>query len=174
MNTMEITKIVGGLCGSLLVLLLIQTGADAIMGGGEGHGDEHEFADVIEVAEEGGEAAEEAPAEEIDFAALYASADAAAGEGLFRACAACHKLEDGANAVGPHLFGVVGRDVAAVGGYAYSDALTGVEGAWEPEQLQAFLAAPGDYAPGTKMAYRGMADATDRANLIAYLESIGG
>lgn len=172
MNTMEITKIVGGLCGSLLVFLLIQTGADAIMGGGEGHGGEHEFAYAIEVADEGGQAAEEAPAEQVDFATVFASADAAAGERLFRACAACHKLEQGANAVGPYLYGVVGRDIASADGFAYSDALAGIDGVWDPDHLQSFLASPSDYAPGTKMAYRGMADITDRANLIAYLDSI--
>lgn len=173
MDTMEITKIVGGVCGSLLVFLLIQTGANALIGTGEeGHGEEHHFAYNIEVEEAGGEAEEEEEA--VPFADVFASADAASGERLFRACASCHKLEDGANAVGPHLFNVVDRDIAAVGGYSYSDALAGLDGAWTPDHLNEFLLAPADYAPGTKMSYRGMADVEDRANLIAYLQSIGG
>lgn len=173
MDTMEITKIVGGVCGSLLAFLLIQTAADGLIVGGEGgHGDEHHFAYNIEVEEAGG-ATEEA-VEEVPFAEVFASADATAGERLFRACASCHKLEDGANAVGPHLFGVVDRDIASVGGYSYSDALTGLDGAWTPEHMNDFLTSPSDYAPGTKMSYRGMGDAEDRANLIAYLQSIGG
>ncbi|NNU81488.1 cytochrome c family protein [Halovulum dunhuangense] len=173
MNTMEITKIVGGLCGSLLVFLLIKTGAESIIHSG-GHGEEHANAYVIEVAEAEPAEATDEPVEEVDFASLYAEADAGAGERLFRACAACHRLEDGANAVGPHLYNVVGRDIGAVGDYAYSDAMAGHGDAWTPENLNAFLLAPSDYVPGTKMAYRGMADIEDRANLIAYLESVGG
>ena len=170
---MEITKIVGALCGSLLVLLLIQTGAHAIIGTGGGHGDLHENAFVSEG--EGVEPAEEAvEVAEVPFAEVYAAADAGAGERLFRACSACHKLEDGANGVGPHLHNIVGRVKAEVDGFAYSEALGGMEGDWSAENLSAFLLNPTDYVPGTKMSYRGMADVEDRAILIAYLESVGG
>lgn len=168
MNTMEITKIVGALCGSLLILLLLQTGAHAIIGNGPqvGHYD-HENAYVIEV--EGAE--EEAVIEvaEVPFADLYAVADAAAGERLYRACASCHKLEAGANAVGPYLHNVVGRDIGAAEGYSYSEAMAGVGDVWSPENLSAFLEAPATWLPGTKMSYRGMREGADRANLIAYL-----
>ena len=175
MNTMEITKIVGGLCSTLLVFLLVKTGADAIIHGAEGgHGDEHHNAYVIEVEDAGTEVAEEEPAEEVDIATLMAEADAASGEKVFRACSACHKLEVGANAVGPHLAGIVGRNVGSADGYAYSEALAGMDEIWSYENLSAFLAAPSDWAPGTKMSYRGLKDAEDRADLIAYLETIGG
>lgn len=174
MDSFEITKIVGAVCGSLLVLLTIQTGAHAIIGDTAegGHGDEHHNAYVIEVAEAESGGAEEEAAPEVDFSEVYAAADAAAGESLFRACGSCHKLEDGANAVGPYLYGVVGRDIASVDGFAYSDALTSLEGDWTPEELSHFLENPSGYADGTKMAYRGMGDVEDRANLIAYLESV--
>lgn len=176
MNTMEITKIVGALCGSLLVLLLIQTGAGAILGTGEGgHDDHHENAYVIEVEE--AESTEEAVevAEEEPFEAVFASADAAVGEQLFkRACSSCHKLEDGANAAGPHLYDIVNRDKGGVDGFAYSEVLASMDGDWTPENLSAFLKNPTDYAPDTKMSYRGMKDVEDRADLIAYLDTIGG
>ncbi|WP_284154856.1 c-type cytochrome [Algicella marina] len=169
---MEITKIVGGVCGSLLVLLLLKMGAEALIHGGEGgHGEEHHNAYVIEVPE-GDSEAEVAEEETVDMAALVAEADPASGEGLFRACAACHKLEDGANGVGPYLYGVVGRDIASAAGYTYSDSLGGIEGDWTPDQLGHFLADPKGFASGTKMAYRGMRDAEDRAALIAYLDSL--
>lgn len=168
---MEITKIVGGLCGALLIMLLLQTGASSIFHDGHGHGDHHENAYIIEVEEEGGEV-EEVEVVEVDFASLMAVADASAGERLYRACAACHKLEAGANAVGPYLHGVVDRDIGSVDGYAYSAALGEKEGAWTAENLSGFIAAPSDWAPGTKMAYRGMKDPEDRANLIAYIDSI--
>ncbi len=175
MDSFEITKIVGAVCGSLLVLLTINTAAHSIIGSPAegGHGDEHGNAYVIEVAEAETGGAEEEAEPEIDFSEVYASADAAEGEGLFRACGSCHKLEDGANAVGPHLYDLVGRDIAAVDGFAYSDALASLEGAWTPEELSAFLENPAGYAAGTKMSYRGMADVEDRANLIAYLDTIG-
>ncbi|MEM8869497.1 MAG: cytochrome c family protein [Pseudomonadota bacterium] len=171
---MELTKIFGALCGSLLALLLIQTGASAIIGTGEGgHYGDHENAYVIEV--ESDEPEEEATeVAEVSFTDVYASADAGAGERLYRACAACHKLEDGANGVGPHLHNIVGRTKGVVDGFAYSDALGGMEGDWSPENLSAFLLKPADYVPGTKMSYNGMRDVEDRANLIAYLESLGG
>ena len=174
MDSFEITKIVGAVCGSLLVFMTINTAAHSIIGVGAeaGHGDEHHNAYVIEVAEEDSGAPEEEAEPEVDFAEVFAAADASAGESLFRACGSCHRLEDGANAVGPHLYDVVGRDIAAVDGFAYSDALTSLEGQWTPEELSHFIENPSGYADGTKMAYRGMADVEDRANLIAYLESV--
>jgi len=174
MDSFEFTKIVGAVCGSLLIMLLVKTGADAIVNPshhGGGHGDEHHNAYVIEVADDASAVPEEA-APEVPFAEVYAAADASAGEGLFRACRACHKLEDGANGTGPYLLGVVGRDIGSAGGFTYSDALTGLGDVWSPENLSAFLEGPKAWAPGTKMVYNGMGDVEDRANLIAYLESL--
>ncbi len=105
---------------------------------------------------------------EVPFEEVYVNASAEAGEGLWRQCASCHRL-DGASATGPYLNGVVDREKHQVEGYAYSDGLLATEGAWTPENISAFIENPKEYAPGTKMAYRGMADVEDRANLIAYL-----
>lgn len=165
MNTMEVTKYVGAFCGSLLVFLLISTLASSIF-----DRTSHEVVAFSIADPEGGGGTEEAPAEAVDIAAVMASADADAGAGVFRKCAACHKV-DGADGVGPHLNGVVGRDIASVEGFAYSDALTGLEGAWEPEQLYAFIQNPKGFAPGTKMAFAGLPKSEDRANVIAYLAS---
>lgn len=172
MNTMNITKFVAAICGSLLVFMLVQTGARAIFGMGEegGHEGEEVVGYEIAVAEPGG--GEEAAAEEtVDVAALMASADAAAGEGVFRRCAACHKL-DGSNGVGPHLDGVVERDIGSVADFSYSPALTGLEGNWTPEALFHFIHDPEAYAPGTAMSFAGLPDNEDLANLIAYLETV--
>jgi cytochrome c len=92
---------------------------------------------------------------------------------VFGKCKACHKI-DGTNGVGPHLDGVVGRDIASVEGFAYSDALSGLEGTWTPETMEAFLANPKGYAPGTKMTFAGLPKVADRANVIAYLAANGG
>ena len=116
----------------------------------------------------GGEAAAEA-----EIAVLLASADAAAGEKLAKKCAACHTFEDGgADKIGPHLWGVLGREVGSVPGFAYSDALAGLGGSWDYERLSDFLTSPKGYAPGTKMTFAGVKSGEDRANLIMYLRSL--
>lgn len=174
-DTMTLTKTGGALCGSLLILLLGNWAAEGLYHTGpSGHGAEGEIAQAyaIEVADAGG-GAEEAVEEGPPFAEVYAAADAGAGERVFGKCRSCHKL-DGANGVGPHLDGVVDRDIAGVDGFAYSDALAGLEGTWTPEHMEAFLASPKGYAPGTKMSFAGLPKVEDRANVIAYLASLGG
>src|SRR6056297_2839620 len=122
-------------------------------------------------------ATEEAPSEESagesEFAAMVAAADVGNGERLYRRCQACHKLEDGANGVGPHLYGVVGRDIAGVDGFNYSDALKGLDGAWTLDQLSAWIKNPREFAPGNRMGFAGLKDEQDRADLMAYLQTIG-
>lgn len=168
-DTMTMTKVTGALCGSLLVFLLGGWAAEALYtteAAGHGEEGEHQQAYVIDTGatEEAG-AAEEGP----DFATLYASADAAAGEKVFAKCKACHKL-DGSNGTGPHLDGVVDRAKASVAGFGYSDVLISMASeSWTPENLDHFLVSPKAYAPGTKMSFAGLPKAEDRANVIAYL-----
>lgn len=173
-DTMTLTKIVGGFCGAFLVFLLGGFFAELIYHGGDaGHGDDHAQAYTIDVPEESA-GGDEAAAEEVPIAELLASADVAAGETLFRRqCGTCHNL-DGSNATGPYLNGVVGRAVASVDGYSYSGALAEQADQWSAEHLSAFIAAPRDWAPGTKMSYRGLSDGQERANIIAYLETTSG
>lgn len=168
LDTMTFTKIVGSLCGALLIYLLGKWGAETLYHVG---GDYDEVAAyVIEVEEEVGTAA---VVEEVDFETLLASADIDKGERVFRSCRACHKLEAGENAAGPYLYGIVGRAVASADGFAYSGALSEVVDVWTPDHLNGFLENPRGYAPGTSMGFAGVNKAEDRANLIAYLETIG-
>lgn len=169
-DTMTLTKAVAALCGALLFFLLVGWGGEIVLGSGHGGHGEEQQAYRIDTGE--GEATEEAATEEVPFAELLAAADAGKGEGVFRQCQACHKV-DGTDGTGPHLNGVVDRDIAGVAGYAYSDALVGLEGTWTPEELSAFLANPKEYAPGTKMNIA-VRKVEDRANLIAYLAGTGG
>lgn len=171
LDTMTATKIVGGFCSMLLIFLLGGWAAETLYHHDDHGYGEHTQAYTIDTGAE--EVAEEDAAPEVPFAEVFAVADAGAGERLWRPCAACHKVEDGANGVGPHLFGVVGRDKGSVDGYAYSEALASAEGDWTPENLSAFLLNPKEYTPGTKMNYNGMRDIEDRANLIAWLETQG-
>jgi cytochrome c len=173
-DTMTLTKVTGSLCGTLLVFLLGNWAAEALyhVGGGS-HGDDHHQAYVIDTGD-GDASAEEEEVVEIVFADVLAAADAGKGEKLFKACKACHKIEDGKNGTGPHLYGVVGRAVGGVDGFGYSGKLVAVAETWGPEELNAFLENPKGYAPGTKMSYKGMKKIEDRANLIAWLDSLDG
>ncbi|WP_372886081.1 cytochrome c family protein [Shimia sp.] len=172
-DTMTMTKTLGALCGALLILLLGKWVADSLYHVGGGHGDQAQ-AYVIEVEGAEGEGEAEAAEEGPSLEELLADADVDKGAKAFSKCKACHKLEDGANATGPHLFAVVGRSVGSVDGYGYSGKLVAVAETWTPENLDAFLTNPKGFAPGTKMSFSGFKKAADRANLIAYLQTIGG
>ena len=170
-DTMTMTKVLGGACGSLLVFMLGGWAAESIYGSGHGgHGDEHAYGYAITVEDSGAAEVEEGPS----FDVLLASADPAAGERVFRKCAACHSLDEGVNGTGPSLYGVVGRAAGAMEGYAYSGALVQVVDNWTPDHLNLFIEKPKSYTPGTAMNFSGIGKATDRANLVAYLQSIGG
>ena len=127
-----------------------------------------EEAPAEEVAEG---AAEEAPAAD-DLAAIAAAGDARAGARVWRQCSACHVADQEQNRVGPHLVGIIGREKAAVDGFNYSDALTGLGGAWTAATMDAWLTDPAEYAPGNRMSFRGLSDAEDRANVLAYLADL--
>lgn len=103
----------------------------------------------------------------------YASftTDVAKGEKVFALCRSCHVLDEGVNRVGPSLHKVVGRKSGSVPGFAYSEANKNSGVTWTPEVLFEYLEDPKAFMPGTKMAFPGIKDAQDRANLVAYLES---
>ncbi len=103
--------------------------------------------------------------------ALIAVADAAKGEKIAKACAACHTFTKGGPAgVGPNLWGVVGGPKDHMAGYAYSGALLEVGGkTWTYGELNKFLYKPKGYAKNTKMSYAGLKKAEDRAALLAWL-----
>lgn len=168
-DTMTMTKVLGAVCGSLLVFLLGSWAASALYNiTPASHGDEP-AAQAYSI-DTGASEASDAPAEEgPSFDELYAAADVAAGEKVFAKCKACHKI-DGSNGTGPHLDGVVNRNEGSVGGFAYSAAMAGrADQVWTPENLDHFLASPKGYVPGTKMSFAGLPKAKDRADVIAYL-----
>ncbi|WP_299671838.1 c-type cytochrome [uncultured Roseobacter sp.] len=97
------------------------------------------------------------------------------GEKVFRKCAACHAVGEGAkNKVGPQLNGIMGRTMGSVDGFSYSDGFVEANAAgkvWTPEEMAAFLAKPKTYMKGTKMAFAGLRKDEDLAAITAYLQS---
>lgn len=168
MDGFELNKIFGALVGAFAVFLAIEIVSDAVFGGGGHHHEEKlAFAVAIEGAETAG-AAEEVKDPPIET--LLASADVAKGERVFKKCAACHVAEKGgANKVGPQLYGIVGRQIAGLGDFKYSGALSGKEGVWDWTALDGFLKAPRKWAEGTSMGFKGLKKPQERADIIAWL-----
>jgi cytochrome c len=98
-----------------------------------------------------------------------ADGDAVRGEARFQDCAACHRLEAGTNNVGPSLHGIFTRKAGEVADFRYSPAIKRSGIVWTPEVLDKFITDPQALVPGNRMPYAGMANASDRADLIAYL-----
>lgn len=96
--------------------------------------------------------------------------DAARGKTVFARCAACHDLNTGAIRMGPSLKGIVGRKAGSFDNFTYSGSMKGKGVTWNAETLDAFLAGPMKYIPGTRMAFPGLSNAQDRADVIAYLK----
>jgi len=171
-NTMTLVKVVGGIGAPLLIFLFGNWAATALFSTGGGHGEDQAMAYTISVEDDATSAQEEAVSDEPTFEDLLASADVEKGAKIFGKCKACHKLEKGANATGPYLYGVVGREVATAEGFSYSNAMIAHGGQWTPDRMSEFLTKPKDAVPGTKMSFAGLKKVTDRANLIAYLATI--
>ena len=104
----------------------------------------------------------------------WADGDAAQGEQIFKKCAACHSVVDKANKVGPSLLGVVGRKVASVADYNYSDSMKeyGATGAiWDEKTLDTYLTDPKSLVSKTKMGFPGLKQQAERDNVIAFLKT---
>ena len=118
-------------------------------------------------------AAAPAAAPEEPLPALLAKADAKKGEQGAKVCLTCHNFEKGAGAkIGPPLFGVAGRPIASVPGFAYSDSLKAVGGNWTWEALNTMISNPKMEASGTKMTFPGEKDGQKRADILAYLQTL--
>jgi cytochrome c len=108
--------------------------------------------------------------EEVDISSLLALGDIKHGEKVFKKCAACHVIEKGgANKIGPALYGVLGRKVAAIGDYKYSQALEDYGKLWTFEEMNGYLRKPQSWIKGTKMSFAGLRKEKDRASVILYL-----
>ena len=165
---------VGALLGTVFVLMSVSIASEGIFH--SGHPEKEGFAIVAEETggadAGGGEAAAAVP-----IATLLASADATAGETVFKKCASCHTSDKGgANKVGPGLWDIVNRPIASHEGFSYSAGMTtfseGHKVVWDYDHLNYFLEAPKKHVPGTAMGFAGLKKDDERANLIAYLRTL--
>lgn len=186
MGELGLNKIFGALLATALGVFALQTLSSIVFShGSDGghHGEEHaeaasmsdkmceKFAYCVEVADAGGAGGEEE--EMFDLGLLLANADVARGERTFKGkCTTCHTIEQGgSNGTGPNLYNTVGAEKAHHDGFAYSAALSGMEGEWTYEALNEWLYNPAGYARGTTMSFAGLRRDDDRINVIAYLAS---
>ncbi len=164
-------KIAGAGLATVFAILIVNEVASRVY-----HQEEPEkMGYFIEVAEEEGEGGDAALP--TDWGTVLPTADLAAGEATFARCATCHTItQGGANGTGPNLWGVVGRAVASVGGFNYSEAMRGHAGEapnWTYDELDAFINAPQRHVNGTNMTFGGLRDQAQRANLIAWMRQQG-
>ena len=98
------------------------------------------------------------------------AADVDAGKKVFRKCKACHTLKDGGkSAIGPNLYGVVGRNAATVDGFKYSKAMKESGLVWDEATLTGYLTKPKEFLPGNKMPFPGLKKPEQIENVIAYI-----
>jgi len=115
----------------------------------------------------------EAPEPALDLDTRLARANLARGEQLSAQCLACHSFEEGgAVRLGPTLYGIAGRPVADFADFEYSEVMSALGGDWSLEELDTFLADPMGQLPGTRMIYLGVPQQQERADIIAYLNTL--
>ncbi len=171
MDSFEVNKVAGAILGTLLLTMALGLFSGFVYSPPVPIKAGYELPAAAAETSDAGAAKTGAPAEPLPV--LMSHADIAKGESFAKACGACHNFEKGAGPkVGPPLYGVVGRDVASIAGFAYSDALKAKGGQWDYEKINTFITSPKAYAPGTKMTYAGESDPMKRADIIDYLHTL--
>jgi cytochrome c len=169
MNSFELNKILGALLGTCLVLVAVHIASGAIFEGGKPAKPGY----AIEVKAETPQAGAPEAAKETPIATLLASASAERGANVAKQCQACHNFQEGAGKkIGPDLYNVVGRKVASASDFNYSAPLKAKGGDWSFDALNAWLTKPSAFVPGTAMTFAGISNEKQRADLIAYLDTL--
>jgi cytochrome c len=169
MDSFELNKVLGAILGTCLVLLVTSFAAGAIFSPAKLEKPGFEIAVKEEAA--GGEKAAAAPAEPIEK--LLQTASVQKGEQSAKKCGACHDFSKGGpNKVGPNLYGIVGDKRGEGRGFNFSAAMKGMGGAWSIEDLNKFIANPKGFMPGTAMGFAGIQKDSERADVLAYLNSL--
>ncbi len=169
MDSFEINKILGALLGTCLVLVAMHIASGAIFTpeppAKPGY--------IIEVKQEQPAGGATAAPVEAPIETLLASASPERGAQVARQCQACHNFQEGQGPkVGPDLYAVVGRPVASAPGFNYTAAIKKLGGAWTFDALNKWLTKPSADAPGTAMTFAGLPNGKQRADVIAYLNTL--
>ncbi len=109
-----------------------------------------------------------------DVLGLVGKANADAGKDIFKRCVQCHTVDKaGKNLVGPNLYGIVNRKVAAYDGFQYSEALKKHGGEWNWRPWRPTCTTRRRRLRANKMAFNGVKDSAELADLLAYMGKIG-
>jgi len=177
MSPFELNKIFGAILFAGLVAMISWIIPANIYHVDSAHGSTAYALPVAEEAKQTNGMAEAGAVEEmvasISIDQLLAVADATKGKKIFKKCGACHTTDQGGkNKVGPNLWNIVGRSVAAIEGFKYSNAMASRGGSWSITSLNEFLSNPKESVPGTKMSFSGVKKDRDRANVLLFLQGL--
>jgi cytochrome c len=172
MDAFEVNKTLGAVLAALLVIFGSRTMLDILWR--EHRPEKPGWAiPVKEVASTSTAKEPAAPFEASQVLALLAKGSAEGGQDTFKKCLQCHTPDKGGRALtGPNLYGIVGRPRASMAGFPYSEAMKSHPGNWTFEELAKYLHDPKADIPGNKMAFAGVKDNAELADLLVYLRKL--